>query len=116
MLNRRSFLKSGLTAGIAPLAGSLSHLDATPVEAVVTGVLVEMPQRSPSNGSANVPWQRRVRRVGQTNSTEYDQRTCSPGEGGVPTRRHLTLAGLRHRKLQHLLPKLNAGLCPDLRA
>lgn len=75
VLNRRNFLKSGLTAGVAPLASTLSPLDSIPVaaeEVASTGILVELPQRLPPNGSASVPWQQKVRRVGQTNFTEYD--------------------------------------------
>jgi len=73
MLNRRNFLKSGLTAGIAPLTAGLNHLDAMPLaEVQSTGLLVELPQRLPANDSANVPWQQKIRRVGQTNFTEYD--------------------------------------------
>src|SRR5580692_3272739 len=73
MLNRRSFLKGGLTAGVAPLAASLSQLDAMPVaaEAAATGVVVELPQRLAASESA-VPWQQKIRRIGQTNFTEYD--------------------------------------------
>ncbi len=75
MLNRRNFLKSGLTAGVAPLTVGLSHLDATPAaaeEVVSSGIVVELPRRLPVNNSASVPWQQKVRRVGQTNFTEYD--------------------------------------------
>ena len=74
MLNRRKFLKSGLTAGVAPLAAGLSKLDAMPAaaEAESTGVIVELPQRLPPKVSESVPWQQTIRRVGQTNFTEYD--------------------------------------------
>jgi hypothetical protein len=75
VLNRRNFLKSGLTAGVAPLTTGLNHLDAMPAaaeEVAATGIVVELPQRLPANDSANVPWQQRIRRVGQTNFTEYD--------------------------------------------
>ena len=74
VLNRRKFLKSGLTAGVAPLAAGLSKLDAMPAaaEAESTGVIVELPQRLPPKVSESVPWQQTIRRVGQTNFTEYD--------------------------------------------
>ncbi len=73
MLNRRNFLKTGLTAGVAPLA-ALSSLDAMPAAADTesTGIVVELPQRLSPNESPSVPWQQKVRRVGQTNFTEYD--------------------------------------------
>ena len=71
MLNRRNFLKSGLTAGVAPLASGLGHLDANAQEAAATGILVELPERL-AQSSASVPWQQKIRRVGQTNFNEYD--------------------------------------------
>src|SRR5580704_2638231 len=75
VLNRRNFLKSGLTAGVAPLTAGLDHLDAmtsAAEEVASTGIIVEPPQRLPPNASAGVPWQQKIRRVGQTNFTEYD--------------------------------------------
>ena len=75
MLNRRNFLKTGLTAGVAPLTSGLSQLDAVAAAAeqvTSTGIIVELPQRLPSNDGASVPWQQKIRRVGQTNFTEYD--------------------------------------------
>ncbi len=74
-LNRRNFLKSGLTAGAAPLAVGLTHLDAMAVAAensASSGIIVELPQRLAPGDSASVPWQQKIRRVGQTNFTEYD--------------------------------------------
>ncbi|HZQ44261.1 MAG TPA: alpha-amylase family protein [Acidobacteriaceae bacterium] len=72
MLNRRNFVKSGLTAGVAPLTAAL-RLDAMPAaeEMESTGSVVELPQRLPQR-SGSVPWQQKIRRVGQTNFTEYD--------------------------------------------
>jgi Hypothetical glycosyl hydrolase 6/Beta-galactosidase trimerisation domain len=78
MLSRRGFLKSGLITGAAglPLASQLNALDAPPAVAV-TGAggevrLVELPPRmAPPDPSAE-PWQKSVRRVGQTNMTEHD--------------------------------------------
>src|SRR5580658_2344463 len=75
VLNRRNFLKSGLTAGVAPLTAGLDHLDAmtsAAEEVASTGIIVEPPQRLPPNASAGEPWQQKIRRVGQTNFTEYD--------------------------------------------
>lgn len=77
MLNRRNFLKSGLIAGAAggPLGSSLDALAAPPVQAAVAkgdGLqLVALPARMAPDASAE-PWQKRVRRVGQTNMTEHD--------------------------------------------
>src|SRR5579864_142376 len=75
LLNRRSFLKSGLTAGVAPLTLGLSSVDSMPAtaeEVASTGILVELPRRLPASLSASVPWQQKIRLVGQTNFTEYD--------------------------------------------
>src|SRR3984957_5805137 len=81
MLNRRSFLKSSLTAGAAIIpAGSVLHdLNAShpeysvPVDGNGSAVeIVTLPQRLASLDPATLPWQQRIRRVGQTNMTEYD--------------------------------------------
>ena len=72
-MNRRKFLKSGLTAGVAPLAGGISQLDAMPAaqEVESAGIVVELPERLAADESA-LPWQQKIRRIGQTNFTEYD--------------------------------------------
>ncbi len=70
MLNRRNFLKSGLTAGVAPLA--FGPLDAMPAGSAPAGVLTQLPQRVPAEDAATLPWQQRIWRVGQTNFNEYD--------------------------------------------
>src|SRR6185437_5898142 len=81
MLNRRSFLKTSLTAGAAILpSGSVPHhLNAShaeysiPVDGYGSAVeIVTLPQRLASLDPATLPWQQRIRRVGQTNMTEYD--------------------------------------------
>jgi hypothetical protein len=78
MLSRRSFLKSGLITGAAglPLSSQLSALDAPPLVAARDEggevKLVEMPVRMAVPNPAAEPWQKRVRRVGQTNMTEHD--------------------------------------------
>jgi hypothetical protein len=78
MLNRRNFLKTGLASGAAvlPLASALQGLD-TPAETVGEGRsaglrLSPLPPRDPAPDPASQPWQKRVRRVGQTNMTEHD--------------------------------------------
>src|ERR1700728_2569011 len=62
MINRRDFLKVGLAAvPLAPRTDLLAH--AAP-----------LPQVAPSSAgaSADIPWQRKLRRIGQTNFTEHD--------------------------------------------
>jgi len=83
MLNRRTFLKTGLTTGAAaiPLSSALEALDPasslsaeTPVSAAggSTAKLVPLPQRLAALDPATMPWQQRIRRVGQSNMTEHD--------------------------------------------
>src|SRR5271165_1494122 len=77
MLNRRNFLKTGLTgAGVIPLTSALlDAMPASPLEqdtTVDTDKVVSLPQRLPAIDQSTVPWQQKVRRVGQTNMTEYD--------------------------------------------
>ena len=78
MLNRRSFLKSGLIAGAAAgqLGSSLHALNAPPVSAAAASGdelhLVPLPPRLSAPDSSSEPWQKSVRRVGQTNMTEHD--------------------------------------------
>jgi Hypothetical glycosyl hydrolase 6/Beta-galactosidase trimerisation domain len=82
MLSRRNFLKSGLITGAAglPLSSQLNaleaNLDAPPVVAGHdegdTVRLVELPARMAAPDPSAEPWQKRVRRVGQTNMTEHD--------------------------------------------
>jgi Hypothetical glycosyl hydrolase 6/Beta-galactosidase trimerisation domain len=68
MINRRTFLKTGMAA--LPLA-SITH----PTNAAY-GETLEIAEK-PISGAmfgpdANLPWQRTIRRVGQTNFTEHD--------------------------------------------
>ncbi|HEY5328584.1 MAG TPA: alpha-amylase family protein [Acidobacteriaceae bacterium] len=72
MLNRRKFLKTSLTAGAGVIA--LNNLEAAPQAATdaSTPNLVALPQRLPPRDPSTIPWQEKVRRVGQTNFTEYD--------------------------------------------
>jgi hypothetical protein len=84
MLNRRTFLKTGLTTGAAalPLATALEALHpalATSAKEVATGAetatapkLVPLPSRLDPLDPVGEPWQQRIRRVGQSNMTEHD--------------------------------------------
>ena len=80
MLSRRNFLKSGLTTGaILPLSASLQGLNGSPViagedaAAATPAVrLSPLPTRLPPQNVSAQPWQKHVRRVGQTNMTEHD--------------------------------------------
>ena len=83
MLSRRTFLKKNgaYDRAALPLTASLPGLDGLPA---VTGdqstatipsarfTLASLPQRSPAPDAASQPWQKHVRRVGQTNMTEHD--------------------------------------------
>ncbi|HKO20535.1 MAG TPA: alpha-amylase family protein [Acidobacteriaceae bacterium] len=83
MLNRRTFLKTGLTTGAAaiPLSSALQAL--APASALSAQVpvaaaggsaakLVPLPQRLAALDVSAMPWQQRIRRVGQSNMTEHD--------------------------------------------
>lgn len=84
MLNRRNFFKAGVTAGagVVPLASALNRLEAMPLSSDYDAAnqnadesnskLVSLPQRLPVCEQSTMPWQQKVRRVGQTNMTEYD--------------------------------------------
>ncbi len=79
MLNRRTFLKTGLTTGAAlPLTSALGTLAAAPplaAETVDAGSAVKLavlPARLAAIDPATEPWQQRIRRVAQTNMTEHD--------------------------------------------
>jgi len=80
MLNRRAFLKTGLTTGAAviPLATALDALTLPAEEATASSenatapVLAALPPRLASVDPATELWQQRVRRVGQSNMTEHD--------------------------------------------
>jgi Hypothetical glycosyl hydrolase 6/Beta-galactosidase trimerisation domain len=84
MLNRRSFLKSGLTTGAAaiPLAAALESLHpalAAGTEEIAADLatnpaprLVALPARLAPLDPAAESWLQRVRRVGQSNMTEHD--------------------------------------------
>jgi hypothetical protein len=84
MLNRRTFLKSGLTTGAAaiPLAAALESLHpalAAGTEEIAADLatnpaprLVALPARLAPVDPASESWLQRVRRVGQSNMTEHD--------------------------------------------
>ncbi len=82
MLNRRNFLKASLKTGAAiPASAAIHSLRPTSALAeervaasrVAPGPdLVSLPPRLPALQLGAEPWQKRVRRVGQTNMTEHD--------------------------------------------
>jgi hypothetical protein len=83
MLNRRSFLQAGLTAGAAalPLAASLDPAFAltpaqtAPALGLASGpapTLIPLPPRLAPEDPSRLSWQQKVRRVGQSNMTEHD--------------------------------------------
>lgn len=82
MFSRRKFLQTGLTTGAAvlPLASNLQALDAAretnPAAAQPEHGpelrLSPLPPRLAASERSSQPWQRHVRRVGQTNMTEHD--------------------------------------------
>lgn len=81
MLNRRTFLKTGLTTGAAaiPFTSALHALDPASTFAEEPAAvhksaakLISLPQRTVSVDPATRPWQDRIRRVGQSNMTEHD--------------------------------------------
>jgi len=76
MLNRRTFLKTGLTTGAAaiPLASALHALDPASIASVPDSgaKLIALPARMTPVDPATRPWQEKIRRVGQSNMTEHD--------------------------------------------
>jgi len=77
MLNRRSFLKTGLTTGAAlPIASTLNafapNAAAEEVTPASVAKLTTLPARLAAVDTAKEPWQMRIRRVAQTNMTERD--------------------------------------------
>jgi hypothetical protein len=78
MLNRRRFLKTGAAA--LPLATALDSLhpalafSATPIAAAATNAprLIPLPPRLAPPDLSGKPWQKKIRRVGQSNMTEHD--------------------------------------------
>ena len=79
MLNRRNFLRAGLTTGAValPLAASLDPAFAlTAVQTAPASehppTLIPLPPRLASENPATLSWQQKVRRVGQSNMTEHD--------------------------------------------
>jgi hypothetical protein len=80
MLNRRTFLRTGLTSGAAiPLTSTLNALAQASVPSLEATaavgpepLLVALPQRLAPIDPVHEPWQQKVRRVAQTNMTEHD--------------------------------------------
>jgi hypothetical protein len=80
MLNRRNFLKTSIkTSAAIPAAAAFPSLELASAAAEEHGKmpaaapnLVPLPSRLAALDAANEPWQKRVRRVGQTNMTEHD--------------------------------------------
>jgi Hypothetical glycosyl hydrolase 6/Beta-galactosidase trimerisation domain len=75
MLNRRTFLKTGAAA--LPLAAGVSNLCQTAAETAsaelsAAPALLPLPPRLPPFDPAGLPWQAKIRRVGQSNMTEHD--------------------------------------------
>lgn len=66
-MDRRRFLKSGLTAGMVPLA-SAWQVSASAAEAQTgseaSGVLVALPERLQARDLTSLSWEQKVRRVG----------------------------------------------------
>jgi len=89
MLNRRNFLKTSLRAGVGvvPLSSALKGLDGSSLETPPAGdidgsgaELVSLPQRLAPIDPSALPWERRIRRIGQTNLTEYDAEVMNVDE------------------------------------
>ncbi len=79
MLNRRTFLKAG--AASLPLAAAIQALHPSAVSAeTIADVatrgpapkLIPLPARLAPVDPSTLPWQQKVRRVGQSNMTEHD--------------------------------------------
>ena len=84
MIDRRNFLKSSLKTGAAvlPASAALNAIDRASTLAAQQGPagaangpqpnLVPLPPRLAPVNPATEPWQKKIRRVGQTNMTEHD--------------------------------------------
>jgi Hypothetical glycosyl hydrolase 6/Beta-galactosidase trimerisation domain len=78
MLNRRTFLKTGAAALPQATSFDALHSDSAlfaqevTAEMAPTPELVSLPPRLAAADPANEPWQKKVRRVGQSNMTEHD--------------------------------------------
>ncbi len=92
MLNRRTFLKTGLKTGAAviPVTSALNAINLDSVAAAqetavatVNGPvprLVTLPHRMTLIDATTEPWQQKIRRVGQSNMTEHDPAVMSVEE------------------------------------
>jgi putative glycosyl hydrolase-like family 6 (GHL6) protein len=80
VLNRRNFLKTGaaalpLAAAIESLHPNLARSAETIADVAVAGAtptLVPLPARLARIDATTLPWQQKIRRVGQSNMTEHD--------------------------------------------
>ncbi len=82
MINRRDFLRTGVVSGAAILPLRSSTVFADPESAAAHRTLatadpsptnlIALPSRLPVALASREPWQKHVRRVGQTNMTEHD--------------------------------------------
>ena len=77
MFDRRTFLKS--SAAVLPATAAINILPTLSADEVAVSTvgasttrLVPLPPRQPSIDPATEPWQKKVRRVGQSNMTEHD--------------------------------------------
>lgn len=72
MLNRRSFLKTSAALPLATAFHSQDLLAAQSGDEEPLPNLIALPARLAPVDRAGLPWQQRIRRVGQTNMTEHD--------------------------------------------
>jgi hypothetical protein len=75
MLNRRTFLKASLQTSAAALTlDPTLKLAAAPPQSTTepTANLIALPARLAPLNPAAIPWQQKIRRVGQSNMTEHD--------------------------------------------
>ncbi|HEX4173352.1 MAG TPA: twin-arginine translocation signal domain-containing protein, partial [Acetobacteraceae bacterium] len=72
MLNRRSFLKTSAALPLATAFRSQDLLAAQSAGEEPEPTLIALPARLAPVDRAALPWQQRIRRVGQTNMTEHD--------------------------------------------
>jgi hypothetical protein len=82
MIARRDFLRSGVVSGAAILSLVQRRASADPESAAADRTvatadasptnLITLPSHLPIAAASQLPWQKHVRRVGQTNMTEHD--------------------------------------------
>src|SRR5689334_8707601 len=77
MLNRRTFLKTGpaalsLASGVSILNPAFTLSAETIAASEHAPNLIALPKRLPPIDPSSLPWQQKIRRVGQSNMTEHD--------------------------------------------